>query len=424
MESQNHTVVIGVSSGIAAYKIVDLVRILQQKKMNIEVIMTANAASMINPKKFSEVLGHKVHTLLFPNGFNYKKVLKQREVEHIKLADSASLFVIAPATANIIGKIAAGIADDFLTTSLLATTAPVFIFPSMNPHMWGNPIVQENISKLRRQGFYIFPPVSGRLACGYQGMGRLSDIKLIAKETLQFLSQKDKLKGKKIIVTAGGTFESIDAVRVITNKASGKMGLAIAQECYLRGAEVLLLLAVSSSVKPQDTSGVAGIQSASWRTRGGVIKIEIFETAQDLSRLIQKNVSHYDVIFHTAAVSDFRARIPLKGKIDSDSSITLSLVPTVKILSQIKIWNPKIKLIGFKAVYKETEKKLIKLGVEKLKESNSDYIIVNDVGRKGIGFAVDTNEVYIISPKGLLVKIGKASKIEVAKKILDYIFKN
>lgn len=437
MKRQNHTIVIGVSSGIAAYKIVNLVRILQQKRMDIEVIMTANATSMINPKEFSEVLKHKVHTSLFPNSFSYKKVLKQREVEHVKLTDRASLFVIAPATANIIGKIAAGIADDFVTTSLLATTAPVLICPSMNIHMWDNLVVQENIQKLKQRGYHILTPDSGRLACGYSGIGRLIDVNIIAGEIMHLLSHTNRLKGKKIIVTAGGTNEEIDKVRVITNKASGKMGKALSEECYLRGADVLLLRSVTAvDVREhKDTSGVAGLpdrqagiqgfpRPACRQGRGGGIRVETFETGQDLSNLMHKYIRDYDAVFHTAAVSDFRVEKPIDYKLESDSPITLKLTPTIKILNQIKIWNPKIKLIGFKAVYKETEKNLVRLGLEKLKESNSDYIIVNDVGRKGIGFAVDTNEVYIVSPKGLLAKIAKAPKTEVAKKILDYIFQN
>lgn len=217
---QNKTVVvIGISSGIAAYKILDLIKILKAGDCEIYVIMTKHAAMMVDSEEFAKISGHKVYIDLFPKGFDYRKVLKTREVEHIQLADSASLFIIAPATANIIAKIAVGVADDFLTTSLLATIAPVFIYPSMNPHMWSNPIVQENIKKLKQIGYHIFSPATGLLACGYQGMGRLPDVKFIAEEIFQFLKQENKLKGKKIIVTAGGTVEEIDKVRVITNKA-------------------------------------------------------------------------------------------------------------------------------------------------------------------------------------------------------------
>ncbi len=396
-------VIIGVSSGIAAYKIIDLVSILRDKKLEVCIIMTRHAAKMFSISEFEKVSNHKVYTDLFPKGFDYKAVLNKREIDHVKVADSASLFVIAPATANIIGKIANGIADDFLTTTILATQAPILVFPSMNPHMWNNPIVQENIRKLRNQGFYIYTPSSGRLACGYEGEGRLPDIKIISEEIFKMLAFQDRLKGKKVIVTAGGTSEPIDAVRTITNRASGKMGAAIAEACFMQGADVLLLRAKTS------------IQSRF------SIKEEIFETAKDLEDLIKKYVKNYDILFHTAAVSDFIPEKILDKKLESKKSFTLKLKSAPKILHQIKSWNPKIRLVGFKAVYKLPEKELIKVGMNKLKESKSDYIIVNDVGKEGVGFAVDTNEVYIISPNGLLAKIARAPKKEIARKILDYI---
>lgn len=397
-------VVIGISSGIAAYKIVDLIKILKTKNIAVEIIMTKTAAAMFGRQMFEDAAGKKVYTDLITKDFDYREVLKNREVEHIKLADSASLFVIAPATANIIGKLAYGFADDFLTTTLLATTAPVLVCPSMNVHMWGNPIFQENLAKLKTSGYLIMQPDSGQLACGYEGVGRLAEPEKIAGEIFQLLDKREKLKGKKIIVTAGGTSEPIDAVRMITNRASGKMGAAIADACFLQSADVLLLRA-KSSVVPRFN-----------------IKSEIFETAKDLEELIKKHAKNYDALFHTAAVSDFVPEKKADTKLDSGKSFTLKLNPSPKILHQIKFWNPEIKLVGFKAVYKLPEKELIKIGIDKLKESNSDYIIVNDVGREGVGFAVDTNEVYIISPKGLLAKIPKAPKKEIAGKILDYVF--
>ena len=195
--NRRQVVIIGISSGIAAYKMVDLIKLLRNEGLGIYVIMTEHAAAMIDPKEFERASGHKVYINLFPRGFDYKEVLKARKVEHIQLAGSASLFVIAPATANIIGKIAGGLADDFLTTTLLATTAPVLICPSMNPHMWGNPLVQDNIRKLRQLGYHILTPATGRLACGYKGIGRLPDVKIIAAEIMQMLGQKNKLKGKR-----------------------------------------------------------------------------------------------------------------------------------------------------------------------------------------------------------------------------------
>ena len=397
-------IVIGVSSGVAAYKVLDLIKLLKKSGYNIFVIMTVNAIKMINPSEFEKVSGHKVYTSLFPKSFDYKKVLEKREVEHITLADSTDIFIVAPATANTIAKIACGIADDLLTTTLLATTAPVLICPSMNTHMWYNPLVQENIIKLEKLGYYFLHPESGTLACGYTGIGRLVSIEKISEEVLYIINQRNQLKGKKIIVTAGGTSEPIDAVRVITNRSSGKMGVAIAEECYRRGADVLLFRA--------KTSVVARCP----------IKEEIFETGKELSDLIKMHLKNYNVLFHCAAVSDYKPVEKIEKKLDSGDHYSLHLESTVKILSQIKKWNPKVKLVGFKAVYKESEKDLIRIGREKLKQSNSDYIIVNDIGREGIGFSVDDNEVYIISPSGLLAKVEKSPKKEIAQNIIDHIF--
>lgn len=420
----NKTIIIGISSGIAAYKIVDLIRILRNRGIHVEVIMTANAVAMFGKKMFEEAAGGKVYTDLIAKGFDYKQVLKDRIIEHINLADSASLFVIAPATANVIAKLALGLADDFLTTTLLATTAPILVCPSMNVHMWESSILQENLEKLKMRGFHILSPDRGQLACGYEGVGRLVAPEEIAEEIFQLLNRSEKLKGKKIIVTAGGTSEAIDAVRTITNRASGKMGTAIAEVCYMQGADVLLLRSVTAAgVNPRiDTSGVAGMQGF---PRGGEIRIETFVTAKDLEVLIKKYAKDYDVIFHTAAVSDFIPEKKVDTKLDSGKSFMLKLKPAAKILHQIRSWNRKILLIGFKAVYKLSEKELINAGIKKLKESKSDYIIVNDVGREGAGFSVDTNEVYIIHQaqgRALSVeKIPKAPKKEIARKILEYI---
>jgi len=409
-------VTFGISSGIAAYKIVDLIEIVRSKDINVEVIMTKTAVAMFGKEMFEDALGKSVYTDLIGKDFDFREVLKNREVEHIKLGDSASLFVVAPATANIIGKLANGIADDFLTTTLLATTAPVLICPSMNVHMYENPIFQENLKKLRKLGYLIMQPDSGQLVCGYEGVGRLAEPQKIAEEIFRILSDREKLKGKKIIVTAGGTSEAIDAVRTINNRASGKMGAAIAEECYKRGADVLLL----KSVTAQYTLGMT--RSVSRRTPdGGGIKIELFETVKDLEKLIEKHIKSSDAIFHTAAVSDFIPEKKLDMKLESKKPFSLNLKPAPKIINQIKKWNPKIKLIGFKAVYKLSEKELVACGIEKLKESKSDYIIVNDIGKEGVGFGVDANEVYIIGENGLIRKIAKAPKKEVAREILNWI---
>ncbi len=342
---------------------------------------------------------------MVPVGFNFREVLKKEQVEHIRYSDGASAVVIAPATANIIGKIANGIADDLLTTIVMATTAPVIICPSMNIHMWKNPIVAENVKKLINNGYIVVPPEKGRLACGYEGVGRLADINSIYETAISIINKRNRLKGKRILVTAGGTSEAIDAVRVITNKGSGKMGVAIAQECAREGAQVLLLKAKNA------VSSQSGIN------------VEEFETGEDLEKLMEKKVRYFDYVFHTAAVSDFKPESPLNKKIDSASDLTLKFKTTAKIIDNIKEWNPEIKLIGFKAVYKLTEKELIEAGMEKLEKSRADFIVVNDIGKEGIGFGEEDNEVYLLSTLESIVHLKKTTKKMIARQIVNLTIK-
>lgn len=400
---KQQTVVIGVTSGIAGYKIAGLIRILKSKNIGVKVIMTENAMRMFGKEMFEKAAGGEVNTALIKKGFDYRKVLEKSEVEHIKLADSADLLVIAPATANIIGKLAAGLADDLLTTTVMATTAPVVICPSMNVHMWGNPVVQGNINKLASRGYLFMEPDSGRLACGYTGAGRLAAIKKISSEIINLLAGKSRLKGKKVLVTGGGTSEALDAVRYITNKGSGKMGAAIARMCKMAGAEVLFLRS--------STSVTAGLN----------IREIIFENNHDLAGLLEKHVPEFDYLFHSAAVSDYIPEKISGKKIDSRKGLIVKFTRTPKLLHQVKSWNPKIILIGFKAVFGEKEEIRIKKGIEKLEASRSDFIIVNDVGEKGIGFGADDNEVYLISKKGYAGKIEKSSKQIIARKALEWI---
>lgn len=398
-------IIIGISSGIAGYKILELIKSLINKDYEIHVIMTRHASLMFSVRDFEQLTKNKVYTEIIPDNFNLEGTLKNRSVEHIELVKSISVFVIAPATANIIAKVAYGIADDFLTTSLLATKAPVLICPSMNSTMWLNPIVQENIRRLESRGYSILLPSTGSLVCGTEGIGRLPEVEDIFKKIEDIIKYRSRLKGKKIIVTSGGTSEPIDSVRVITNRASGKMGKEIAEEAYREGADVLLIKAKTAvgTNYPINTSE--------------------FETAIELERLIKKHINKYDYIFHTAAVSDFAPTKKYFRKIESKNSFNLRLKPIPKIIIKIKRWNPKIHLIGFKAVYNESEKSLIKKGYVKLQETGADFIIVNDVGRKDVGFMVDTNEIYIISDKGLVKKEDKALKSEIAKKILSCVIK-
>ncbi len=398
-------ILFGISSSIAAYKILDLIRICKEEEgFNIYVMMTKNASLMINSEEFRKISGHKVNIDLFEETLDYKTLLQKKQIEHINMASKADIIVIAPATANIIGKIAHGIADDFITTVFLAAKCPKLICPAMNTVMWQNRIVQDNICELRRRGIIVLEPETGFLSCGSFGIGRLADIKVIKRKILEIIGREELLRGKKIIVTAGGTREQIDPVRVIANKSSGKMGVALAEKLYLMGAKVLLIRAATSV------------------TAGFPIKEVIFDNGKQLAEIIRKYIRSYDLLFHSAAVSDFILEKKSLKKIDSSKSINLRLKPAVKILHQIKIWNPKIKLIGFKAVYKLTDKKMIEEGLKKIKQSKADYIIVNDVGRKGVGFEVDTNEVIIVSSNGLVKKIDKAPKAIIAERIIEIIF--
>lgn len=399
------TVVLGITSGIAAYKCLDLVKLLKKEGLNVFVIMTESATKMVSPKEFEKASGNKVYRELFEKEFRYQEVLKKRTVDHIQLADSADVVVIAPATANVIAKLAYGIADDFLTTTLLATRAPVLVCPSMNVNMWNNRLVQENVGNLKRHGYIVLDPEEGMLACGYTGKGRLADVVFIKDEILKILNKTEQLKGKKIIVTAGGTQEKIDDIRFITNKSSGKMGVAIAEACFSQGAEVLLLRSVTSVSSRYN------------------IPEKLFTTSDELKKLLNTFVKDYDMLFNVAAVSDFTVDA-YRGKISSTKKLTLKLKPQVKIIDRIKKINPHIKLIAFKAEYGLSEKDLIKAAEKKLRECNADVVVANDVGKKDRGFQSDNNEVFIIAKDGSYKKIPLNSKQKVAKQIIEFLFKN
>lgn len=399
------TVVLGVSSGIAAYKTIELVQLLKKDGFDAFVIMTKSAAKMVEPSEFERASGNKVYRELFDDNFDYKNILKIRKVDHIDIADKADIFIVAPATANTIAKIAHGIADDFLTTSLLATRAPILICPSMNVHMWENIVVQKNVNELKKRGMMIIEPERGLLACGYEGKGRLVHIEHIRNEICSILQKRDKLRGKKVLVTVGATIEKIDDVRFIGNRSSGKMGVAIAEECFLRGANVLLLRS-GSSVSPRY-----------------LMPEETFETGDELEKLIKKHVRKYDIIFHVAAVSDFVPVKTSRGKLPSELDVTLTLKPRRKIINQIKRLNPKIILVAFKAEWGLHEKDFLLIAKEKIRKSNADAIVVNDVSKKDRGFMADTNEVFIVTKKGSYQKIPLALKSEVASLLIDFLNK-
>ena len=401
---KNKNIVIGISGSIACYKVLDLIKELRKLKSNVYVIMTENAAKMVSVSEFENV-ANEVRVNLFDPKFNYKDYIKKNKpIKHISFADIADLFLVCPATANTIAKISHGIADDLLTSSILATLAPVVICPAMNVKMWNNPLTQENVEKLRRLGYIFVDPEYGDLACGYKGIGRLANLDKIINRIVIIIIKKNSLKGKKILVTAGATIEEIDPVRVITNKSSGKMGAYIAEEACLRGADVTL---------------IRGINSIEPKLPLNDIKIT---SAEDLFNKIRKNIGDKDIIIHTAAVSDFEVNNKQNGKIKSNEELHLELTPTTKILENIKGIKKNIFLVGFKAEYNISEKELIKRAYELLKSADADLIIANDVGKKGRGFDVDTNEVFIVDKDRKVKYLSLNDKRIIGSEILDYIF--
>lgn len=400
----NKAIVIGVTGGIACYKVLDLIKELKNLGSNVHVIMTEHATHLVDINDFERATGNEVQTSLFHPKINYIDYIKKNKpIKHISLADIADLFLICPATANVIGKIANGIADDLLSTSITATIAPVLICPAMNVKMWKNPIVQDNVKRLKKLNYHFVEPEYGDLACGYKGVGRLANFKKILDRMELLLKHKTDLKGKKMLVTAGATIEEIDPVRIITNKSSGKMGIGIAEQAFLMGADVILLRG-QNSVEPNYN-----------------IKEEKFTTVNDLYNKIKNNVKDVDIIVHSAAVSDFTIDNKNNTKIKSDKELHLELTPTTKIFERIKKFNKKIFLVGFKAEHNVSEKKLIDSAYYILKKANADLVVANDVGKKERGFDVDTNEVFVIDKNKNVEHIGLADKRVVADKLLDII---
>ncbi len=397
-----NNIIVGVTSGIALYKVVDLVRLLR-KNSDVNVIMTEHSTKLIDPKEFEKASGNEVAVKLFQEGFNYKRYIKNKAyIKHISLADKADIIVIAPATANVIAKLANGIADDLLTTTVLASKADVVVCPSMNCKMWDNPITKNNVQRLKKLNFHIIEPDYGELACGYKGKGRLPSIESIEKFIIGLINKKNQLKGKRIIVTAGGTVEAIDDVRVITNRSSGKMGMAIAEEAHRRGAKVTLIRG-NTTVEP----GYLFFKD---------LKIE---SVGELESMIKKNVRNNDIIVHAAAVSDFTVKKSGK-KLDSKKKLTLNLIPTTKIIDEIKRLNPKVKLVGFKAESSVSRTKLIEKAYKKLKESKADFFVANDVGKDDI-FGSYESKVFIVNKNDRMTKYLKGTKKEIAGKIIDLL---
>jgi phosphopantothenoylcysteine decarboxylase/phosphopantothenate--cysteine ligase len=392
MMLKGRKIVLGVTGGIAAYKAAELVRELVKAGAEVQVVMTRNAQAFITPLTFQTLSGNPVTTELF-------NLIAESEIGHIALADRAEVLLIAPATANIIGKIAGGIADDLLTTMVMATKAPVLLAPAMNVHMWENPICQENIQKLRQRGYHFIDPEAGELACGYEGKGRLAEISTIVEEICVLLSPKD-FSGEKILVTAGPTEELIDPVRFLSNRSSGKMGFALARAARRRGADVTLI------------SGPTALAALFQ------IKYIAVRSAAQMREAVLKHLESASILIMAAAVSDYRPKQKAPEKIKKSklpTALELELNPDI-LAEAGKKKNSRI-LVGFAA---ETEN-LLQSTRQKLEKKNLDLIVANDVTLPGAGFEVDTNIVKILDRSGKVEELPLMTKEDLADYILDRI---
>ncbi|MCJ7784260.1 MAG: bifunctional phosphopantothenoylcysteine decarboxylase/phosphopantothenate--cysteine ligase CoaBC, partial [Desulfobacterales bacterium] len=384
---------LGVTGGIAAYKAAEFVRLLVKEEVDVHVVMTQNAQKFITPLTFQTLSGNSVVSDPFA-------LLEDARIGHIALADLAELDVILPATANMIGKIANGIADDFLSTLVMATKAPVLIVPSMNVNMWENSALQKNIQTLFERGCYLMEPGEGELACHWYGKGRLPELNGVVEEMEDLLTPKD-LKGERILITGGPTQEPMDPVRFITNRSSGKMGYALAKIARRRGAEVIF---------------ISGPTSLSLPGRG--IQYVTVRTAEEMRKAVFAHLEGSSVVIKAAAVSDYRPKVISDKKIKKgDSEYTLALERTKDILEELGKKKENRILVGFAA---ETED-LIAHAKKKLQEKNLDLIVANDVTQPGAGFGLDTNQVKILSPSGQVKDLPLATKEEISQVILDHV---
>lgn len=390
-------IVLGVSGGIAVYKAVDLVSRLRKAGCNVDVIMTESATQFVTPLTFRELSCNPVTVSMWAE-------TKHWNVEHIALATKADLFLIAPATANIIGKIANGIADDMLSTTVMATKAPVVLVPAMNSNMYQNPIVTENLAKLAGLGYHIMPPAYGWLACGTEGPGRMPEPSAIVDHVSELYKRCQErnldFHHKRIIVTAGGTREAIDPVRYIGNRSSGKMGYAIAAAAAARGADVLLISGPTGLAKPDK------------------VEIKYVESAMQMRDAVMEKFDDADIVVKAAAVADYRPRVVAEQKIKkSDDSLTLVLERNPDILRELGQLKRQQILVGFAA---ETQE-LVAHATEKLQKKNLDMIVANDVTLPGAGFNTDTNIVKLLYADRAVEELAQMPKSELANVLLDRI---
>ncbi len=387
-------VLIGITAGIAAYKVCDLIRLYKRNGANVKVIATENSLNFVTKLTLQTLSQNPVAIEQFD--------IEAFKPEHISLADEADIFVIAPIGANTISKLATGICDNLLTSVACAFKNPIILAPAMNCNMWENKIIQNNLEKLKELNYYVLEPEEGFLACGYNGSGRLCSIEKIFNDSVEILNTKKKLLNKKIVITAGGTKEKIDTVRFISNFSSGKMGIALADEAHNQGAEVVLISTIEVK-KPY--------------------RIEYVQSALEMKKIVEEEFKTADCLIMAAAVADYRAKeiADIKIKKTSADEISINLIKNPDILKEISSNRVQEQLlVGFCA---ESEN-VLEFAKEKIQKKGCDFLIANDVSRPDIGFSSDYNEIYIIDKKLNVEKIERAPKTIIAKKILQAIWSN
>jgi phosphopantothenoylcysteine decarboxylase/phosphopantothenate--cysteine ligase len=391
-------IALGVSGGIAAYKAAEIVRLLQDRGIRVQVVMTRAAQEFVRPLTFAALSGEKVITDLF--GSDESQANVESAIEHIAIAQAIDALVVVPATADVLARCAQGIANDFLSSLYLATTAPVVVAPAMNVNMWNHAATQANLEILRSRGVHIVEPGQGYLACGMTGAGRLAENEAIVAAVMEALGAAQDLAGETVLVTAGPTREKIDPVRYLTNRSSGRTGYAIAEAALRRGARVLLV------------SGPVAIAAP------GGAELTAVETAEEMLAAVLQLLPESTVVIKTAAVADFRPKEAAAQKIKRKGATTLELEPTTDILAEVTRRKTTQLVIGFAA---ETEN-VLENARKKLASKALDAIVVNDVSREGIGFDSDRNAVTIIS-QSEVVEVPESSKWEVAHRVLDQVVK-
>jgi len=393
-------IALGVSGGIAAYKAAEIVRLLQDRGIRVQVVMTAAAQEFVRPLTFAALSGEKVITGMFGSGSGDDQANLESAIEHIAVAQAIDALLVAPATADVLARFAQGIASDFLSTLYLATIAPVVVAPAMNVNMWNHAATRANLEILRKRGVRIVEPGQGYLACGMTGAGRLAENETIVAAVMEALGAAQDLAGETVLVTAGPTREMIDPVRYLTNRSSGRMGYAIAEAAQRRGGRVLLITGPTAIAVP-DAAEVTRV-----------------ETAQEMHAAVLKLLPESSAVIMTAAVADFRPKVAARQKIKRKGEMTLELEPTGDILAEVARRKTSQIVVGFAA---ETEN-VLENARKKLASKSLDAIVVNDVSREGIGFDSDRNAVTIIS-QNEVVEVPETSKWEVAHRVLDQVVK-